>query len=96
MWFIFAIAALAVYRLAKMIAEETGPFKMFTRLRESTPEGSNLREGIQCIFCVSMWIAFPVAVLVGLFGPIEPWLIPLLWPALSSVTVLIRRWEQKR
>jgi hypothetical protein len=96
MWFVFLIAVLATYRLAKMLAEEEGPFKVFTRIREATPEQSNLRRGIECIMCVSMWVAFPIAIVVGLFGPIDPWLVPLLWPALSSVTVLIRRWEQKK
>lgn len=90
------LAALATYRLARLIADEEGPWSVFSRLRDLTPEQSNLRRGIECIMCVSVWAAAPVALWLGAFGDI-PWrLAPLTWLALSAVTVLIRKWEQKR
>ena len=92
----FIIAALATYRLSRLIADEEGPWGMFSKLRDLTPEMSSWRRGIECIMCVSVWVAFPIAILLGLFGIVEPWLTPLAWLALSSVTVIIRKWENKR
>lgn len=95
-WFIFLLAALATYRLSRLIADEEGPWSMFSKLRELTPEMSSWRRGVECIMCVSVWVAFPIAILLGLFGACDPWVTPLVWLALSAVTVLIRKWENKR
>jgi hypothetical protein len=40
--------------------------------------------------CVSVWVALPVALCID-----WTWTAPLTWLALSSVTVIIRKWEQK-
>lgn len=93
---VLILAALATYRLSRLIADEEGPWSVFSRLRDLTPEGTNARRGVECIMCVSVWAAAPVALWLGLIGDI-PWrLAPLVWLALSAVTVLIRKWEQKR
>ena len=96
MWFIFLIAALATYRLSRLLADEEGPWSVFSKLRDLTPEQSSWRRGVECIMCVSVWVAVPIALLLGIVGACAPWETPLVWLALSSVTVLIRKWEQKR
>lgn len=91
-WFLFLIAALATYRLSRLLADEEGPWSVFSRLRDLTPDQSSWRRGVECIMCVSVWVAFPVAVWIA-----PTWQqVPLLWLALSAVTVLIRKWENKR
>ena len=55
------LAALATFRLSRLVADETGPWRIFEKLRDATPEGSNLREGINCIMCVSVWISLLIA-----------------------------------
>lgn len=83
------IAALFVYRLARMLAEEEGPFKVFTWLRERAPTGTWIARGVECIMCLSVWVALPVAYYIG-----GDWI--LTWLALSAVAVIIKKWENKR
>ena len=87
----FALAALAVYRLSRMIADEEGPFSVFTTLRGRFAPDTWIGRGLECIMCVSVWVSLPIALWVDGGGD---W--ALTWLALSSVTVLIRKWEQKR
>lgn len=83
------MASLAVYRVSRMIADEEGPFSAFTWLRGRFPSNTWIGRGLECILCVSFWVALPFALLLK-----EDRL--LAWPALSAVTVIIRKWEQKR
>lgn len=93
---IFALAALAVYRLSRMISDEEGPFAVFTWLRGLTKPDTWIGRGMECIMCVSVWIALPVMVMITVLGYADVWIWPLTWLALSAVTVIIRRWEQKK
>lgn len=85
----FLLASLAVYRVSRMIADEEGPFSVFAKLRAHFKPDNWIGRGLECIMCVSFWVALPVALVVA-----PDWW--LWWPALSSVTVIIRKWEQKR
>lgn len=87
----FALSSLAVYRLSRMITDEEGPFALFTKLRELAKPDTWLGRGLECIMCVSVWVALPVALWID--WSLRWW---LTWLALSGVTVLIRKWEQKR
>lgn len=87
----FVLASLAVYRLSRMIADEEGPFAVFTKLRGAFPPTHWVGRGLECIMCVSFWVSLPFALWIDSAGD---WV--LTWLALSSVTVLIRKWEQKR
>jgi hypothetical protein len=88
---LFILAALAVYRLSRMITDEEGPFSLFTKLRGAFPPVDWVGRGLECIMCVSFWVALPFALSID-----WTWTAPLTWLALSSITVIIRRWEQKR
>jgi hypothetical protein len=85
------LAALAVYRLSRMIADEEGPFSVFAKLRGRFPPNDWIGRGLECIMCVSFWVALPIALYID-----WSWTAPLTWLALSAITVLIRKWEQKR
>ena len=85
----FLIAALFVYRLSRMVAEEEGPFKLFTWLRSLAPESTWVQRGMECIMCLSVWVALPVAYWLG-----GDWV--LTWLALSAVAVIVKKWENKR
>lgn len=79
---IFIIAALAVWRISHMIANEYGPFEMFERLQSwagvkvfthdetNTPIGNLLL----CPLCLSVWFAIPFAVWLGGDTPVLWWL----------------------
>lgn len=93
---IFSIAALAVYRLSRMISDEEGPFAVFTWLRGLAKPDTWIGRGLECIMCVSVWVALPVMVMITVLGYADIWIWPLTWLALSAITVIIRRWEQKK
>jgi hypothetical protein len=54
-FFLFILAALATYRLALMFSKESGPGKIFMKLRKAPPPRSSAREGLSCPFCMSIW-----------------------------------------
>jgi hypothetical protein len=85
------LASLAVYRLSRMLTDEEGPFMVFTRLRGLAKTDTWIGRGLECIMCMSVWVALPVALWVD-----WSWNWWLTWLALSGVTVLLRKWEQKR
>ena len=47
------IAGLASWRLARMVVQENGPFRVFARLRGALPLGGLL----DCMKCASFWTA---------------------------------------
>ena len=85
----FVLAALTVYRISRMITDEEGPFAVFSRVRGLAQPDTWIGRGLECIMCVSVWVALPIALYIG-----GDWL--LTWPALSAVTTVIRKWEHKR
>jgi hypothetical protein len=82
----FVIAALAVYRLAYMIAMEDGPFAIFSRFRlwlgrnaADRPEHGiawTLAELFNCPHCLGIWLAF-------LFAP------AVIWPSMITDVIII-------
>jgi len=94
----FFIAALAAHRLSVALAEEEGPFSLFVKLRgRLDPDQKTwLGRGINCVFCVSFWMALPIALLVAVLGYADMWAWPLIWLGLAGAVMLIRRWEQKK
>lgn len=53
------ILALATWRLSYLMASESAPFQLMTKLRERTTVGGLLT----CIYCSSIWAALIVLVL---------------------------------
>jgi hypothetical protein len=82
----FALSALAVYRVAFLIAREDGPWDVFRRLRSSAAKSAAGRL-VACVNCLSVWIALPLAAFVG-----SSWIEQLVaWWALSGAAVVIDR-----
>lgn len=89
-WLTFTIAALAVYRAARMVAEEDGPAFVFKRLREAhTNDKRSLDVGLRCFYCVSFWAALPASVLLVVVGHWDLYLWPLWWFGLAGAAVKI-------
>jgi hypothetical protein len=88
------LAALAVYRLARMISSEEGPGAIFTKLRgRFDPDQQTwIGRGLNCQLCVGFWLALPIAFLVA---PLDPSLL-LAWWGIAGAAALIAKWEQKR
>lgn len=56
-----AMYALATFRLSLLLSKEDGPAWVFRKLRKSIPVSSSAKQGIQCQWCVSVWMAIPMA-----------------------------------
>jgi hypothetical protein len=82
----FTLSALAVYRIAFLIAREDGPWGVFRRLRRHVKSAA--AGGLfGCLNCLSVWIALPLAVFVG-----SSWIERFVaWWALSGAAVLADR-----
>ena len=87
---IYVLTIFATYRIAYMMTRESGPFGLAERLRtfiyERTEVGSIWREGIDCIYCVSWWVAWPVA---GILRPSNILEFVLFAQGLAGLAVLV-------
>lgn len=88
----FAIAAFAVWRLSSLLARESGPYKIFDRLRVLLYVTSirfrflqTWSDGIVCMWCNSMWVSAIVSLTLS-YGIIE-WAIMTL--ALSACAIFL-------
>ncbi len=85
-WARFAIATLAVWRLAHLLSVEDGPGRVVARLRARL--GSSLAgQAMDCFGCMSLWLAAPAALFVG-GGALD---LVAIWLALSGVAFLLER-----
>ena len=85
-WYGFILGALAVWRLTHLWAAEDGPFRLLARFREWM-EGGRLSGLFGCFYCLSLWVAAPVALALGV-GWREKL---LLWPSLSATAIFLNR-----
>lgn len=96
-WFLLAVASLAVYRAARMVAEEDGPAFVFKRLRDHLDDPqSSLSVGIRCFYCISFWLALPAALLLMLVEGWNAWLWPLWWLGIAGLAAKIFEYWKTR
>jgi hypothetical protein len=82
----FAVAALAVWRVTHLLAEEDGPVDAVVRLRRRAGSGQ-LGELMDCFYCLSVWLAAPAAPAVASRRKD----VPAVWCALSGAACLLER-----
>lgn len=87
--FWFAAAILAVYRAARMLALEDGPFDVFAAVRARLGQRSWVGRGLHCPLCIGFWGAAVAAWLIGP-GSWREWL--MLWGGIAGAQVLIWRY----
>lgn len=80
------IGCFATWRLTCMLHGEPGPWKLVSRVRRGL-ELLGARDALQCHYCLSVWLAAPIA--AGLVEDTVGRLI--LWPALSAGSIVIER-----
>jgi hypothetical protein len=86
-WPSFVLASLAVWRISHLLALEDGPFDLIVRLRAHLGNSGHV---LDCFYCVSLWVAAPMALFVSPAGP--GWWCA--WPALSGAAGLLHRVSQ--
>ena len=80
------IAALSVWRLTHLLQAEDGPWDASVRIRRAAGDGF-FGHLLDCFYCLSLWIALPIAWIVHR-DAID---LALLWPALSGAAILFER-----
>lgn len=83
--------SLAVWRLSSLISREDGPGRVFAHVRraagtEREGEISSLADGIQCMWCVSVWVA---GALFGLSRLSRGFSVYLVWTLALSAGALV-------
>jgi uncharacterized protein DUF1360 len=81
-----ALGSLATWRLTHLLAEEDGPGGVVLRLRLRAGDGP-FGELMDCFYCLSAWVAAPVAVAVAPRRRDAP----LVWLALSGAACVLER-----
>lgn len=90
-WFYLIIGILVTFRLSLMISSETGPAFIFKKLRKIPDKDSSMKEGISCLWCMSVWIGLPVSVCISLLGYFPYIEIPFMWISYSSGSVILNQ-----
>jgi len=83
-WLILGI--LAVWRIGYLLTSEAGPWNSVGRMRQGLQKAFHT-ELVTCLYCMSIWIAAPLAFFIG-----DSWKERLvLWPALSAGAIVLER-----
>jgi hypothetical protein len=80
------LGALSVYRITHLLHAEDGPWDLSARLRRAAGSGFFARL-LDCSYCLSLWIAAPVALAIGDAAQERV----LVWLSLSAAVVLLDR-----
>ena len=82
----FTLSVLCVWRITHLLQAEDGPGDLLLRLRRMAGS-SFVGKVLDCFYCLSLWVAAPLAYFVP-----ETRLERLLWwPALSAGAILLER-----
>jgi hypothetical protein len=86
------IYGLACFRLSLLVSKEDGPAWVFRKLRHLPPPKSSARQGLSCIFCVSVYAA-SLSVAAYMARTEHPCVEPFfVWPlALSSFAIVVNQ-----
>ena len=83
-WLVLGI--LATWRVTHLLHAEDGPWALMATLRRRLGNGF-WGQLTDCFYCLSMWIALPLAYAIGQGARDRL----LLWPALSAGAILLQR-----
>ena len=85
-WPRLALCVLACWRVTHLLAHEDGPADVLVRLRVLLGNGW-LGRMMDCFYCLSLWIAMPLALLLA--ADVLGWIVGTL--ALSGAACLLER-----
>jgi hypothetical protein len=87
-WLVLGI--LCVWRVTHLLNAEDGPWDLVVRLRRRAGNGF-WGELLDCFYCLSLWVAAPLAIAMG--SGLKERL--LLWPGLSAAAILLERFTSR-
>lgn len=53
---------LATWRVASLLVQEPGPYRVFARLREHHRD-NEIGAALKCVWCTSVWVAIAIVIL---------------------------------
>jgi hypothetical protein len=80
------LGLLTVWRITHLLQAEDGPWDIVVRLRRAAGDGF-WGKLLDCFYCLSLWMAAPLALLLGRTW----WERVLLWPSLSAGASLLEQ-----
>lgn len=80
----FVLGSLTVWRISHLLTSEDGPRNIFAAVRTGLANRFHTNV-MDCLYCTSMWVAVPLAWLIGVSATEHL----LLWPALSAAAIVI-------
>ena len=80
------LGVLCVWRVTHLFQAEDGPWDVIVRIRRAAGEGF-AGQLLDCFYCLSLWVALPVACLAGRTAGERV----LLWLAFSGGAILLER-----
>ena len=80
------LGVLVVWRVTHLVNAEDGPGDVIVRIRRAVGDGF-IGRLLDCFYCASLWIALPIALVVGETAMERT----LLWPALSAGAIVVER-----
>src|SRR5215469_15901482 len=80
------LGLLTVWRITHLLQAEDGPGDVVVRLRRAAGDGF-WGKLLDCFYCLSLWVAAPLAILLGE----NWWERALLWPSLSAGASLLEQ-----
>jgi hypothetical protein len=83
-WLVLGV--LCVWRITHLLNAEDGPWNLVVRLRRRAGNGF-WGDLLDCFYCLSLWVAAPLAIAMG--SGVKERL--LLWPGLSAAAILVER-----
>ena len=82
----FVLGLLTVWRITHLLQAEDGPGDVVVGLRRAAGNGF-WGKLLDCYYCLSLWVAAPLAILLGE----NWWERALLWPSLSAGASLLEQ-----
>ena len=82
----FMLGLLTVWRITHLLHAEDGPWDIVVHLRRKAGNGF-WGKLLDCFYCLSLWVAAPLAFLLGASW----WERALLWPSLSAGASLLEQ-----
>lgn len=70
-WLIFLISSLAVFRLAELIAYDSGPWDVFERFRNLLKPHPNLFGLVSCVYCLGVHFSAWITLILVSCGEVE-------------------------
>jgi hypothetical protein len=84
LWFV--VCVLGVWRITHLLHAEDGPWQVLDRLRRRAEE-TVIGDALACFYCLSLWVAWPFALLLA-----SDWTEGIcLWLGLSGGAILAHR-----